>query len=39
VTRLVYLGTPQAAVPPLRALVAAGFDTWNSVREVAGPEA
>jgi methionyl-tRNA formyltransferase len=26
VTRLVYLGTPEAAVPPLRALVAAGFD-------------
>lgn len=25
-TRLVYLGTPAAAVPPLRALVAAGFD-------------
>jgi methionyl-tRNA formyltransferase len=24
--RLVYLGTPQAAVPPLRALVAAGFE-------------
>lgn len=25
-TRLVYLGTPEAAVPPLRALVAAGFE-------------
>jgi len=32
--RLVYLGTPEAAVPPLRALVAAGFDVALVVTRV-----
>ncbi|MBT3249090.1 MAG: methionyl-tRNA formyltransferase [Actinobacteria bacterium] len=33
--RLVYLGTPQAAVPPLEALCAAGFDI---VQVITGPD-
>ena len=38
--RLVYLGTPEMAVPPLRALVAAGWDVAmvvTAARRAAGP--